>query len=137
MSKENYKSQKQKELLYNPSNWVFLSIVLTPIAPAIFYYRNAKLLRNGNETVILLSSIAYLTGFTILAILFPYYSSLIILIEAVGAAIIASKVAKTQKSAYEKMKVDRGFKGGRSEAPVVLFFVAFIILCYYASNALV
>ncbi|MHB8831144.1 MAG: hypothetical protein ACYC44_03470 [Patescibacteria group bacterium] len=115
----------QKELLYNPKNWVFLSFFLSPVLPAIFFYRNSKLLgasKNGKR--VLIGILVLMIAFLILIFIFNYYATLILLAEAITAVIIANRLAKTQLVAYEEMKKSKGLKGGRNEAPLILTFFA-------------
>ncbi|MBP7670811.1 hypothetical protein KA119_00780 [Candidatus Gracilibacteria bacterium] len=115
----------QKELLYSPKNWAFLSFFLSPILPAVFYYRNSKLLGTDQKgKKVLIGTIIFVVTFLALTFVFDYYAILIILVEAIIAVIIAKKLAKTQLAAYEEMKKSKGLKGGRNEAPLILIFLA-------------
>jgi len=50
-NRNNMTEQKynQKELLYSPKNWAFLAFFLSPILPAIFFYKNSKLLGTSKK----------------------------------------------------------------------------------------
>ena len=118
----------QKELLYSPKNWAFIAFFLSPILPAIFYYRNCKLLNTSSKgKKILIGTIFFVLVFLVAATIFSYYSTPIILTEAIIAVIIAKKLPKTQLGAYEKMKKEKGLKGGRNEAPLMLLFLVLMI----------
>jgi hypothetical protein len=126
MDQQNY---NQKELLHNPKNWTFFALLLSPILPAIFYYRNSKLLntvQNGQKVII--GSIIYALVIVVLTSIFSYYSSLVVIIGAIVSAIAFSQLAKTQISAYEEMKKTKNLKGGRNDAPLALLFLAIGIL---------
>jgi len=126
MDQQNY---NQKELLHNPKNWTFFALLLSPILPAIFYYRNSKLLstvQTGRK--VLIGSIIYALVITILVSIFTYFSSLIIVIGAIASAIAYGQLAKTQIGAYEEMKKTKNLKGGRNDAPLALLFLAIGIL---------
>ncbi len=123
----------QKELLYSPKNWAFLAFFLSPILPGIFYYRNCKLLgENSKGKKVLIGTIIFVIVFLVAASIFSYYSTLILLVEAIIAVIIAKKLAKTQLAAYEKMKEEKGLKGGRSEGSLILLFLAIWICLAFA-----
>ena len=64
--------------------------------------------------------------------LFSFYATPIILLERIIAVLVAKKLAKTQITAYEKMKTEKGLKGGRNEAPLILLFLAILIGLGYA-----
>jgi len=114
----------QRDILYSPKNWAFLAFFLSPILPAIFFYKNSKLLGTSEKAKkVLIGTIIFVIAFLVPAIIFSYYAILIILIEAIIAVIIAKKLAKTQLTAYEEMKKIKGLKGGRNEAPVILLFL--------------
>lgn len=118
----------QKELLYSPKNWAFLAFFFGPILPGIFYYRNCKLLGTTLKgKKVLIGTIIFVLVFLVAATIFSYYSTPIVLVEAIIAVIIAKKLAKTQLAAYEKMKVEKGLKGGRNEAPLILLFLAIVL----------
>ena len=118
----------QKEILYSPKNWAFLAFFLGPILPGIFYYRNCKLLGETSKgKKVLIGTIIFVIAFLVAATIFSYYSTLIILVEAIISVIIAKKLSKTQLAAYEKMKEEKGLKGGRNEAPLILLFLAITI----------
>ncbi len=122
----------QNELLYNPKNWAFLAFFLSPILPAIFYYRNCKILggfKKGRKVIV--GTTVFVLFFIILTSIFALYSFPILILEATVAAIIAKKFAKTQQPAYEEMKTTRGLKGGRNEAPLALVFLAVVIFLGY------
>lgn len=122
----------QEEILYCPKNWAFLSFFFSPILTAIFYYRNCKLLGETSKgKKVLIGTIVFVIAFLVTATIFSYYSTPIILVEAIIAVIIAKKLAKTQLAAYEKMKEEKGLKGGRSEGSLILLFLAiWIILAF-------
>lgn len=122
----------QNELLYNPKNWAFLAFFLSPIVPGIFFNRNCKLLglsSTGNK--VFFGTIFFVIFFIVLAVIFSQYSTYIIFAEAILSVIIAKQLAKTQVPAYEKMKVDKGLKGGRSEASVILIFIAIWVFTFF------
>lgn len=121
----NKQKHNQKELLYNPKNWMFLAFILSPILPAIFYYRNSKLIGTSQKgKKILLGAIIFVVIFLSLTFIFDYYAILILLAEAITAVLIAKKLAKTQLAAYEEMKKTKDLKGGRNEAPLIILFLA-------------
>lgn len=124
----NEQMPNQKEILYSPKNWAFLAFFLGPILPGIFYYRNCKLLgENSKGKKVLIGTIFFAIVFLVAATIFSYYSTPIILVEATIAVIIAKKLAKTQLAVYEKMKEEKGLKGGKNEAPLILLFLAIVI----------
>ncbi len=124
--------QNQKELLYGPQTWTFLAFFLSPILPAIFYYRNCKLLGTPKKGQIVLigASALFVAGF-ILASIFSEYTIIILLVEAVVASIAAGRLAKTQLPAFEQMKKDKNIQGGRDEAPLILLFIVMIIVVVF------
>lgn len=116
---------ESKKLLYNPNNWAFLAFFLSPLLPAILFYRNSILLgtpKTGRQ--VLFGTIAYFLAFLIPIILFSHYAVLIVLAQAIISVIIAKKLAKTQIHAYDQMKIDKGLKGGRDDVPMILLFLA-------------
>ncbi|HLC69826.1 MAG TPA: hypothetical protein VJH75_02165 [Patescibacteria group bacterium] len=121
MTEPNY---SQKELLYNPKNWVFFALLLSPILPAIFYYRNSKLLNTVQKgRRVLIGSILYVLVIVIIISIFDYYASLITVLGAVISAVVFSQLAKTQNDAYEEMKKTKNLKGGRNDVPLALLFL--------------
>lgn len=130
----------QKELLYSPKNWAFLAFILSPVLPAIFYYRNSKLLGTSQKgRSVLIGTIVFVIAFLIPANIFSYYAFPILFVEAIIAIIIAKKLAKDQLPAYEEMKKAKGLQGGRSEASLILIFLALAItfgfvLPYFMNN---
>lgn len=125
----NEQKQNQKELLYNPKNWVFLTLFFSPLLPAICYYRNCKLLHTDQKGKrVLVATVLFVLVYLSLIFIFGSYTFLILLIGTIIAVILAKKIAKTQLAAYEQMKEDRGLKGGRNEAPLILLFLAVWIM---------
>jgi len=119
----------QKELLYNPKNWVFLTLIFGPILPMIFYYRNCKLLNKTKTGILALTLMSFYTIVIIPIIIFYTQSqNTILLILGITILIIISKLSKTQIPAYEKMKQEKGIKGGRNEAPMILLFITIWII---------
>jgi hypothetical protein len=124
----NEQTLSQKELLYCPKNWAFLAFFLSPILPAILYYRNSKLLNtNSKGKIVLIGSVLFVLLLFITSSFLSYYSDLIILAGAIVAVVISKILAKTQLPYYEKMKEERGLKGGRNEFPLVLLFTVIVI----------
>lgn len=118
------KKFNQKELLYNPDNWFFLAFFLSPILPAIFYYRNSKLLKTKEKgKKVLMFTILFVIIFAVFIAVFPKAFGLIIFIEMIIAMIVAKKIAKTQISSYEKIKEEKNLKVSRNEAPLILIFL--------------
>ncbi|MFC1647783.1 hypothetical protein ACFL10_02195 [Patescibacteria group bacterium] len=120
----NEQKYNQKELLYNPKNWAFLAFLFSPILPAIFYYRNSKLLGTAQKgKKVLIGAIIFVIIFIALTFVFNYYSTLIIVAEVIIAVIIAKKLAKGQLPSYEKYRKEKGFKRDRNEIPLILIFL--------------
>ncbi len=127
MSKEKH---GQKELLHNPRNWAFWAFFLSPILPAIFYYRNSKILGTASSgKKVLAGSILFVMAFLVPATIFSYYGTPLVISGALIAALISKKLAKGQLDAYEKMKKEKGLKGGRNDVPLAFaFFAAWIAI---------
>jgi len=99
----------------------------------IFYYRNCKLLNKTKQGIIALTLIIFYTIVIIPTLIFYFQSqNTILIISTIIILIIISKLAKTQISAYEKMKQEKGIKGGRNESPIILLFIAIWILIIIA-----
>lgn len=116
---------ESKKLLYNPNNWAFLAFFLSPLLPAILFYRNSILLgtsKTGRQ--VLFGTIGYFLAFLIPIIILSHYAILFTLAQAIISVIIAKKLAKTQIHAYDQMKIDKGLKAGRDDVPMILLFLA-------------
>lgn len=127
---------KSKELLYNPRNWVFFSIFLTPLLPAVLYKHNCKLLGHPRKgTTAIIGSILYIVMGAMLVALFYDYSSLIAMAWVIISVPITGRIARTQLEAYDRMKEEKNIQGGRNEFPLMmLFLVGLVLLAWLFSS---
>lgn len=120
--------QDKEKLLYNPANWPFYSFLLTPVVPAIFYYRNSKILGKPQEG----KNILLLVGGTMLLSMgvsfFFDFGRLFGFIFSLGWIVFFFQQSKNEKSAYLERKNKYPHAQKPKEWPVVLIAVLILIM---------